>query len=59
MRGVAEALSVKLTAETYCLIASMCWINLSVLEDNGGVISLVTTNSPATSLRSRSEAGSV
>src|SRR5262245_49591324 len=59
MRGIAVILSVKFNAVTNGLIASMLRINLSVEEVDGGLISHVTTNSPATSLRCRSEAGSV
>ena len=47
IRGVADALSVKLMAVTYGLTRSMLLVSLLVEADNGGVISQATTNSPA------------
>ena len=47
MRGVAEALSVKLMAVTYGLTSSIFCISLLVDMHNGGAISQATTNSPA------------
>jgi hypothetical protein len=57
MRGVAEGLSVKLIAAAYGLTISILETNFLVETVNGGATSLVTTNSPAFSLRSSSEAG--
>lgn len=59
MRGVAEGASVKLMAATYGLIISIFLSSFPVAVVIGGATSEVTTNSPAFSRRSSSEAGSV
>jgi hypothetical protein len=60
MRGVAEGLSVKLIAATYGLMFDVICTSSSVdLHERAARLRLATTNSPALSLRSSSETGSV
>jgi hypothetical protein len=58
MRGVAEALSVKLIAVACGLIIPISSTRLTVLSLSGAVISTVTTNFPSLKSLSSFETGS-